>query len=662
MDEGIIKNIPIDLYVNARKRVEGTIDVKLGSKDIGTGVFEFSFINEKNQKIVLDDTYSSKVMLKFKDSDNTYIEDASILDGVVRFVFPHEFIYTSGLVTLYVYLTRLEKTSDVAAITFRVYRSEIDNVAKDVISFYDKNYEDILAEFKGRLDISKDELLGLRSNSNNAKPMKQMLLYYGNPIEINDAMTVEKAAKIYSKYDMIVFNGNIEEPTHRFHENTKLIVARVKELNPTIEIFGYIHSHDPVLRDTTSSQPFLPIPIVDEKCKKWRDLIGATGIFLDAFGYDYWVTRTRQNELLDTVHANGMNAITNSWMVDYVFSKENYSFNNGLIQSNPNNVQIKLGPDDYYLFENHIYRRSYYTDGVQEANDSDRVHQSAYYHFEPRDEYGGKSYYEHFGTKTISLNALQEPNIRFFTEAYLIALATGCEVFSMSGAGWTNKDYPHFEPPVLNAGPNDVDNSEYSYSKSQNELHVKASVGLHQVEIQYNQPNEIKNIYEFPNEPFVFKIDLSGALNVDTSIQIVLNALLYYPRGIAGDTAEVLATKIAAFDYGADWIVSVVNGTTVRFEFRDRLNPENSGRGSAGGNYMYLSTRKGIGYSYNIESLAFKVIRRITLDGKFLHSESGVSVLRPHLPNIGTQYFDQTLSIPIWFNGISWVDVTGTTI
>lgn len=506
------------------------------------------------------------------------------------------------------------------------------------------------------------ESSSLGSNSKNAKPMKQMLLYYGNPIELNDSMTVEKAAKIYSKYDMIVFNANIEEPNHAYHDNTKSIVARVKELNPTVEVFGYIHSHDPELRDTASSQPFLTIPEVDAKCKKWRDLIGATGIFLDAFGYDYWVTRTRQNELLDTVHSNGMNAITNSWMVDYVFSKENYSFNNGLIQTNPSNVQINLGPNDYYLFENHIYRRSYYTDGIQESNDSDRVHQAVYYHYEPQDEYGGKSYYEHFGTRTISLNGLQEPNIRFFNEAYLIALATGCEVFSMSGAGWSNKDYPHFEPPMLNAGPDDVDVSEFNYSKSKSELYVKTRVGLHEVEVQYNQPDAIKNIYEFPNTPFVFKIDLSGTLNVNTSIQIVLDALLYYPKGVAGDTAEVLATKIADFDYGADWLVSVINGTTVRFEFRDGLNPENSGRGSSGGNYMYLNSSKGIEYSYEIESLAFKVVRRITLDGEFLHSQSGVSVLRPHLPKAGTQYFDQTLNMPIWFNGTSWVDVMGKTV
>ena len=77
---------------------------------------------------------------------------------------------------------------------------------------------------------------------------------------------------------------------------------------------------------------------------------------------------------------------------------------------------------------------------------------------------------------------------------------------------------------------------------------------------------------------------------------------------------------------------------------------------------MYLNASKGIVYSYVIESLAFKVIRRITLDGKFLHSESGISVLRPHSPNVGTQYFDETLNIPIWFNGTNWVNINGTIV
>lgn len=151
MYEGIIKNIDLNLNINAKKRVEGNIDVKLYSKDIGTGVFEFTFLNEKNQKIELDSTYSSRVMLKFNETESVYIAEAEIVEGIARFVFPNNFITHSGLVTLYIYLTKDDKTSDVAAITFNVYKSEIDEVAKDVIAVYDKNYEDILTEFEQAL-------------------------------------------------------------------------------------------------------------------------------------------------------------------------------------------------------------------------------------------------------------------------------------------------------------------------------------------------------------------------------------------------------------------------------------------------------------------------------------------------------------------------------
>lgn len=157
MYEGIIKNIGLNLDINAKKRVEGNIDIKLYSKDVGTGVFEFTFVDENNIKIELDETYSARVMLKTNYNYKTYITDVEIVDGVAKFVFPHGFITESGIITLYLYLTKDDKTSDVAAISFNVYRSEIDDVATDVITTYDKNYEDILANFEEYINISKDE-------------------------------------------------------------------------------------------------------------------------------------------------------------------------------------------------------------------------------------------------------------------------------------------------------------------------------------------------------------------------------------------------------------------------------------------------------------------------------------------------------------------------
>jgi hypothetical protein len=39
---------------------------------------------------------------------------------------------------------------------------------------------------------------------------------------------------------------------------------------------------------------------------------------------------------------------------------------------------------------------------------------------------------------------------------------------------------------------------------------------------------------------------------------------------------------------------------------------------------------------------------------------AGITSQRPSNPRIGTQFFDVSLGIPVWFNGVSWVDANGT--
>ena len=41
--------------------------------------------------------------------------------------------------------------------------------------------------------------------------------------------------------------------------------------------------------------------------------------------------------------------------------------------------------------------------------------------------------------------------------------------------------------------------------------------------------------------------------------------------------------------------------------------------------------------------------------------ENGVTGSRP-TPAIGQRYFDTTLGIPIWYDGVNWVNATGTTV
>ena len=157
-NQGIIKDITLNLDINARKRVEGKVDIKLYSKDIATGQFEFTFIDEDGETVVLDETYSAQALVKYEDEEKIYLDDMSIEGNIIRFIFPHDFITKDGIVTMYIYITKDSYTSDVAAISFNVYRSEIDDVATDIVAAYDKNYEDILAEFKQTLEDYKSTL------------------------------------------------------------------------------------------------------------------------------------------------------------------------------------------------------------------------------------------------------------------------------------------------------------------------------------------------------------------------------------------------------------------------------------------------------------------------------------------------------------------------
>ena len=158
MAKDIIKNIPLTLDINARKRLDGSIDIRLYSKDIATGQFEFTLVDEDNNPVELDETYSAQALVKYEDEEKTYLDDMIIEGNIIRFIFPHDFITKDGTITMYIYITKDNYTSDVAAISFNVYRSKIDDVATDIAAAYDKNYEDILADFKQALEDYKSTL------------------------------------------------------------------------------------------------------------------------------------------------------------------------------------------------------------------------------------------------------------------------------------------------------------------------------------------------------------------------------------------------------------------------------------------------------------------------------------------------------------------------
>lgn len=158
MAQDIIKNIPLTLDINARKRLNGKVDISLYSKDIATGQFAFTFVDEDGDPVVLDETYSAQALVKYEGSSKTYLNDMTIEGNIIKFIFPHGFITKDGTVTMYIYITKDNYTSDVAAISFPVFLSEIDKDLDDsVVVHYIGKIEQLAEDMRAELDIMLDQ-------------------------------------------------------------------------------------------------------------------------------------------------------------------------------------------------------------------------------------------------------------------------------------------------------------------------------------------------------------------------------------------------------------------------------------------------------------------------------------------------------------------------
>ena len=57
--------------------------------------------------------------------------------------------------------------------------------------------------------------------------------------------------------------------------------------------------------------------------------MGVHGVFLDEAGYDFGVTRVRQNAIVDYIHGRGLQAFVNAYNPDDVFSGDPLVLPNG---------------------------------------------------------------------------------------------------------------------------------------------------------------------------------------------------------------------------------------------------------------------------------------------------------------------------------------------
>lgn len=166
--------------------------------------------------------------------------------------------------------------------------------------------------------------------------VKSMAIYYGYPSLVNGSNgDVEKAYTNFHPFDLIVFGDGLQNLDHEDHAKTKTIMGRLR--NDGNEVFGYIPIGQLSVERLDKRE-------IENRVLRWKDM-GASGIFLDEYGFDYQVTRSFQNEIVGIVHKHGLAVFANAWRpMDAMGDRDE----KGGMQSS------LLGTGDTYLMEDWI--------------------------------------------------------------------------------------------------------------------------------------------------------------------------------------------------------------------------------------------------------------------------------------------------------------------
>ncbi len=131
-----------------------------------------------------------------------------------------------------------------------------------------------------------------------------------------------------------MLGAGLEEETHGDHAATVSIITHADMASTAV--FGYV--------DLGVSTNDYPMDEIRRRLSLWKEA-GAHGVFLDDFGYDFLVTRERQNEAVENAHGLGLPVVANCWVPDDAFSSAVHG------TWNPDGLATSLGSGDYYLYE-----------------------------------------------------------------------------------------------------------------------------------------------------------------------------------------------------------------------------------------------------------------------------------------------------------------------
>lgn len=188
-------------------------------------------------------------------------------------------------------------------------------------------------------------------------PLQKLAIYYGYPSLVNDSRgDPGKAAKIFSQFSHVILGGRLEnegeilQPKHPDHDPTKKIIQAAAGT----EFFGYVN-----LGVTNTPEP-CAIGEIGGRVRAWKEM-GVAGIFLDAAGFEYGVTRERQNASVKMTHELSLKAFVNSHHPEDAFSDKRVPLN-ALGGGNLEGLKAAVEPGDLYLFESFVISGGLYQD------------------------------------------------------------------------------------------------------------------------------------------------------------------------------------------------------------------------------------------------------------------------------------------------------------
>ena len=198
-----------------------------------------------------------------------------------------------------------------------------------------------------RCGVVVSTLLLAGSTSGRPAPLR-LAIYYGYPSLVNGARgNLAAAASHVSRYDVLVLGDGLEFDTadgghaglqeHRF---TERLIRQLANTPRRPSVFGYV--------DLGRSQHLMPAEIVD-RIDRWAAM-GVQGVFLDEAGYDFGVTRGRQNHAVLAARRRGLRVCFNAYRPQEVFGAERVPLN-AAGGGNPDGAPSLLSARDAILLE-----------------------------------------------------------------------------------------------------------------------------------------------------------------------------------------------------------------------------------------------------------------------------------------------------------------------